>query len=386
MILGAGARTPAPFFHLRVANLMSSRHLYIHIPFCHRICPYCAFFKHTPSDTDLRGFVRAVAKEAELRLPAGFAPRTLYFGGGTPSMLSPTHLSTLVEGLRQVADLSHLQEWSFEANPATFTHAKVEQWLQLGITRVSLGVQSMDAATLRMLGREHTPEQVAQSVQILRDVGIPQVNIDLMFSLPGQTPAHWQRTLEDVLALAPNHISTYNLTYEEGTPFYQQFGQQMVDEETDEAMFNLTDELLTAAGFRHYEVSNYALPGCLSLHNLACWQGEDYFGLGPGACATLGHTRYANAENTPAYIQALAAGMLPPHSTEYLSPADKHTERLGLWLRTDIPLPSSFLRPQDSAYIHDLCTEGLATYSPASGLLLTRRGRLLADEIVLGFM
>lgn len=365
---------------------MSSRHLYIHIPFCHRICPYCAFFKHTPSDTDMRGFVRAVAKEAQLRLPVGFAPRTLYFGGGTPSMLSPTHLENLVEGLRRVADLSHFEEWSFEANPATFTHAKVEQWLRLGITRVSLGVQSMDAATLRMLGREHTPEQVIQSVQILREVGIPQVNIDLMFSLPGQTIDLWQRTLEDTLALAPNHISTYNLTYEEGTPFYQQFGQQMVDEETDEAMFNLTDELLTTAGFRHYEVSNYARPGCLSLHNLACWQGEDYYGLGPGACATLGHTRYANAENTPDYIHALAAGLLPPHSTEHLSHADKRTERLGLWLRTDIPLPPSFLRSQDFPYIQELCLEGLATYSTEEGLTLTRRGRLLADEIVLGFM
>lgn len=365
---------------------MPAQHLYIHIPFCHRICPYCAFFKHTPSDTDMRGFVRAIGKEAELRLPPGFSPRTLYFGGGTPSMLSPTHLATLVEGLRQVADLSQLQEWSFEANPATFTHAKVEQWLHLGITRISLGVQSMDATTLRMLGREHTPEQVQQSIRILRDVGIPQINIDLMFSLPGQTLSHWKKTLEDTLALNPDHISTYNLTYEEGTPFYQQFGAQMVNEETDEAMFTLTDELLTAAGYRHYEVSNYAKPGCLSQHNLACWQGEDYYGLGPGACATLGYTRYANAENTPAYIQALLAGQLPPHSTEQLTPTDKRTERLGLWLRTDIPLPPTLLRPQDTTYIQNLCTEGLATYTPSTGLLLTRRGRLVADEIVLGFM
>ncbi len=365
---------------------MSSQHLYIHIPFCHRICPYCAFFKHTPSDTDMRGFVRAIAKEAELRLPAGFTPSTLYFGGGTPSMLSPNHLANLVEGLRQVADLTQLQEWSFEANPATFTHAKVEQWLKLGITRISLGVQSMNAATLRMLGREHTPEQVAQSVQILREVGIPQINIDLMFSLPGQTLPQWKDTLNATLDLQPNHISTYNLTYEEGTPFYQQYGPQMLDEETDEAMFNLTDEVLTAAGFRHYEVSNYAQPGCLSLHNLACWQGEDYYGLGPSACATLGNTRYTNAENTTAYIQALLAGHLPPHSSENLTPADKRTERLGLWLRTDIPLPPAHLRPEDEPYIQDLCTEGLATYTPTEGLLLTRRGRLLADEIVVGFM
>ncbi|MBR5522857.1 MAG: radical SAM family heme chaperone HemW [Akkermansia sp.] len=363
-----------------------TQHLYIHIPFCHRICPYCAFFKHTPSDTDMRGFVRAVGEEAKLRLPQGFTPTTLYFGGGTPSMLSPTHLETLVVHLREVADLTKLQEWSFEANPATFTPAKVEQWLRLGITRISLGVQSMSSDTLRMLGREHTPEQVRQSVTILREVGMPQVNIDLMFSLPGQTPGQWQDTLERTLELEPNHISTYNLTYEEGTPFHRQYGDKMVDEETDAAMFLLTDDLLTSAGFRHYEISNYAKEGCLSLHNLACWQGKDYYGLGPGACATIGHTRYANAENTPAYIQSLLHGQLPPHESENLSEADKRTELLGLWLRTDIPLPAASLRAEDRAYIESLCLEGLATYSEEQGLLLTRKGRLLADEIVVGFM
>ena len=160
----------------------------------------------------------------------------------------------------------------------------------------------------------------------------------------------------------------------------------MVDEETDEAMFQLTDDLLTTAGFRHYEISNYAKDGCISLHNLACWQGKDYYGLGPGACATIGHTRYANAENTPAYIQTLLQGQLPPHESESLSEADKRTELLGLWLRTDIPLPAVNLRVTDRTYIESLCLEGLASYSEEQGLLLTRKGRLLADEIVVGFM
>lgn len=334
----------------------------------------------------MRGFVRAIVKEAERRLPADFSPQTLYFGGGTPSMLSPTHLHDIVHGLRQVADLSRLQEWSFEANPATFTHAKVEQWLNLGINRISLGVQSMDESTLHFLGREHTPEQVKQSIRILREVGIPQINIDLMFSLPGQTIEQWAHTLEATLALQPNHISAYNLTYEEGTPFYQQFATHMIDEATDEAMFNLTDECLTAAGYRHYETSNYAQEGCLSLHNLAYWQGEDYYGLGPGACGTLGHTRYENAGDTTAYIQALSSGDLPPHRVEVLSDTDKRTEKLGLWLRTDIPLPASYLRAEDYPYIQALCQEGLAHFSTASGLLLSRRGRLLVDEIVIGLI
>ncbi len=364
-----------------------SQHLYIHIPFCHRICPYCAFFKHTPSNTDMRGFVAAIGQEAELRLPEGFAPHTLYFGGGTPSMLSPTHLNAIVGHLRRVADFSRLQEWSFEANPATFTPAKVEQWLRLGINRISLGVQSLDADTLRMLGREHTPQQVAESVRILRDVGIPQINIDLMFSLPGQSIQQWQDTLQRALELQPDHISAYNLTYEVGTPFHQQYADKMTDEETDAAMFTLADELLTHAGFRHYEVSNYARNDtCISLHNLTCWQGQDYYGLGPGACATIGHTRYTNTENTQEYIRALAARQLPPCTTENLSDEDKRIELLGLWLRTDIPLPPHYLRQQDDTYIEQLCAEGLATFTPSAGLSLTPRGRLLTDEIVLGFM
>ncbi len=335
----------------------------------------------------MRGFVAAVGKEAALRLPPHFAPTTLYFGGGTPSMLSPTHLQTLVDNLRSVADFSRLEEWSFEANPATFTPAKVEHWLRLGINRVSLGVQSLDGPTLRLLGREHTPQQVVESVRILRDVGIPQINIDLMFSLPGQSISAWRETLHRALDLQPDHISAYNLTYEEGTPFHHQYGAQMVDEETDAAMFTLADEVLTSAGFRHYEVSNYAAnDSCISRHNLACWQGKDYYGLGPGACATIGHTRYANTENTPEYIQALAANHLPPATTETLSATDKRVELLGLWLRTDIPLPPHHLHPQDTAYIAQLCAEGLATYSPATGLVLTPRGRLLTDEIVLGFI
>ena len=143
-------------------------HLYIHVPFCHRICPYCAFFKHTPGRSDIRGYAQAVGLEARMRLPEGTAPSTIYFGGGTPSMLSPTHLDILVSGLRDWLDLSQVQEWSFESNPATFTAAKVRHWQDLGINRVSLGVQSFDTALLKLLGREHSPTDVAESIPAAR--------------------------------------------------------------------------------------------------------------------------------------------------------------------------------------------------------------------------
>ena len=361
-------------------------HLYIHVPFCHRICPYCAFFKHTPGSSDIKGYARAVGLEARLRLPQGSAPRTIYFGGGTPSMLSPTHLELLVSGLREWLDFSQVQEWSFESNPATFTAAKVQHWRQLGINRVSLGVQSFDPDLLRLLGREHSPEDVAGSVQLLRDAGMPQVNIDLMFSLPGQTPGQWEHTLQAALALQPDHISTYNLSYEEDTDFFQRYGAGAGNEETDVAMFNLADDLLTAAGYRHYEISNYARPGCESLHNLACWHGEDYCGLGPGAVGTMNGIRYCNDGNTNAYTAALLGGNLPPGTAEQLDPATRRTELLGLLLRTDEGLPPHMLRPQDAGFTAMLQAEKLATLSPAGHLVLTRAGRLVADEIAVGLL
>ncbi len=362
--------------------------LYVHIPFCHRICPYCAFFKHTPGRSDMRGFVAAVVQEARLRLPQGFAPETIYFGGGTPSMLSPTHLAALVGGLREVVDVSRLREWSFEANPATFNAAKAAQWRQLGITRVSLGVQSMSARLLRLLGREHSPEQVAESVRLLREAGIPQVNVDLMFSLPTQTLEEWRQTLERALELQPDHVSTYNLTYEEDTAFFEHYGADATDDETDVAMFGLAEDMLCAAGFRHYEISNYARGDAnMSLHNLACWRGEDYYGLGPGACGTVDGRRYRNVEDTAAYTAALVQqGSLPPCLEETLSEQERRTELLGLRLRTDEGLPADFLRPQDADFISLLQREGLATLGQGGRLFLTRAGRLVADEIAVGLL
>ncbi len=361
-------------------------HLYVHIPFCHRICPYCAFFKHTPADTDMRGFVQAVVREAHLRLPAGYAPETIYFGGGTPSMLSPTHLGNMIQGLREVVDFSRVKEWSFESNPATFTEAKVNHWRELGITRVSLGVQSFEPRLLQLLGRTHSPDDVVRDIRLLRSAGIPQINIDLMFSLPTQTLSEWAHTLHRALELAPDHISTYNLSYEEDTAFYRQFGADAGDEETDIAMFEMADDMLTAAGYRHYEISNYARAGCRSLHNLACWHGEDYYALGPGAVGSVAGVRYQNSGDTAAYIRALNEGSLPPGTAETLRPETRRTELLGLMLRTDEGLPASMLRPQDSAFIDMLKQEGLAATSADGRLLLTRSGRLVADEIAVGLI
>lgn len=361
-------------------------HLYIHVPFCNKICPYCAFYKHRLGNTDIRGYVNGVIAEAKLRLPQGCKPRTIYFGGGTPNMLSPTHLDTLVGGLKEHVDFTGVKEWSFETNPATFTPAKVEQWVNLGITRVSLGAQSFEPQLLQLLGREHSPEQIAHSVHMLREAGMPQVNLDLMFSLPGQTVEQWRHTLQEAIALEPDHISTYNLTYEEDTAFFNAYGADAGDEDTDVAMFTMADEILTTAGYRHYEISNYAKGGAVSHHNLACWRGEDYYGLGPGACGTINNIRYRNTENTAAYIEALKQGQLSEAEQEILSPEARRAELLGLQLRTDEGLPTELIRPQDADFITMLISEGLAKQAADGKLLLTLNGRLLADEIATGLM
>ena len=358
--------------------------LYIHIPFCHRVCPYCAFFKHTPGATDMRAFVAGIVREARLRLPQGWAPRTIYFGGGTPSMLSPTHLEELITGLKQHIDTSQVVEWSFEANPATFTPAKVEHWRTLGINRVSLGAQSFDSALLRLLGREHSPEQIAHSVQMLRNAGIPQVNLDLMFCLPGQSVEQWRTTLECALALQPEHISTYSLSVEPGTPFAETYTPP--EEETEVELYTLAHELLSAAGYRHYEVSNYAAGNnTRSLHNLTYWRGEDYCGLGPGAFGTLNGIRYMNTEDTASYSCALAAGLLPPGTQERPTAAERRTEQLGLMLRTDEGVPLTLLSPTARPVLDTLIAEGLAGCT-ATRLTLTPRGLLLADEIATQLM
>ncbi len=361
-------------------------HLYIHVPFCNKICPYCAFYKHRLGNIDLRGYIAGVLAEAKLRIPYGAQPRTIYFGGGTPSMLSVTHLRTLTDGLKEWLDLSRVQEWSFETNPATFTPKKVEQWVDVGITRVSLGCQSFEPELLQLLGREHSPKQIQQSVAMLRQAGMPQINLDLMFSLPGQTLPQWQHTLEEALALEPNHISTYNLSYEEDTEFYRQYGADAGDEETDIAMFTMADHLLQAAGYRHYEISNYAKNGAISLHNRACWCGEDYYGLGPGACGTIGMLRYRNTENTTNYILDLANGKLSEAERETLPQEARRTELLGLRIRMDEGVPKELLLPRNQDFICMLKREGLAALSPQGNLVLTLQGRLVADEIATGLL
>ncbi len=357
--------------------------LYLHIPFCHRICPYCSFYKHTPGSTPVGALVDALLAEAACRLPeCPEPPRTLYLGGGTPSMLSPGHLRRLFEGLHSLLDFSSLDEVALEANPATFDAKKAALFVASGVTRVSLGIQSFAPHVLATLGREHSPGEARDSVAVLRAAGVPEVNIDLMFSIPGQTMDDWRATLEESLRLEPDHISAYNLTYEEDTAFFESLrrGDMLPDEDRDAEMFHLACEMLESAGYRHYETSNYARPGRESRHNLGYWQGEDYLGLGPSAVSTLSGTRHTNVADTTRYAAMVSSLGRAVVESDPLTTEQRRIERIALGLRTSAGIALEWLDPAGRARAQQLATEGMAQIADGR-FILSGRARALVDPV-----
>lgn len=356
--------------------------LYIHIPFCHRICPYCSFYKHTPGDTDIRAFIQAICTEAKWYRPHHpQAIDTLYLGGGTPSMLSPAHLRRLFDGLQQSFDLSNTHI-TLEANPATFNLRKARLFVELGVKRTSLGIQSFSSHVLHTLGREHSPEQAIESVHLLREAGMPEVNIDLMFSIPGQSEADWQDSLDTAISCQPDHISAYNLTYEEDTEFIERLsqGQYRQNEDTNAEHFLLAHQSLTRSGYLHYETSNYALPGKQSRHNLAYWQGKDYLGLGPSAVSTVNRERWRNTPDTARYIQAVKQLGHAQSEAETIDEAAFRIERIALLLRTTEGLPIQYLASSPRGAVQSLLDNQLAELT-ATHLRLIQDGPMLVDPI-----
>ncbi len=359
--------------------------LYLHIPFCHRICPYCSFYKHTPGTTPIGSFVDALLAEADFRLAE--TPRTLYLGGGTPSMLSPGHLTRLFTALHEKIDFSKLAEVTLEANPATFDAAKARLFRDLGVTRVSLGIQSFAPHVLEILGREHSVAEASESINILRAAGIPSINIDLMFSIPGQSRDDWEKTLAHAISLEPDHVSAYNLTYEEDTAFFESLrrGEMRENEDHDAEFFHLADELLTSAGFDHYETSNYAQPGHHSTHNQGYWRGEDYLGLGPSAVSTLDGVRWKNVPDTARYVTQVQALGHALAESETLDAEARRLERIALGLRTKDGISLSLLSPEARARALHFADENLARIE-GYRLILIHHGRALVDPIVAELM
>lgn len=297
-------------------------------------------------------------------------------------MLSPRHLKLLFSALHEVIDFKKLNEVTLEANPATFDLEKARLFRDLGVTRVSLGIQSFSPHVLQTLGREHDAAQAEESVTILRAAGILEVNIDLMFSIPGQSVTDWESTLHKAIALEPDHISAYNLTYEEDTVFFESLkrGEVKPSEDTDAHFFHLADELLTRSGYDHYETSNYAKPGRQSSHNQGYWRGEDYLGLGPSAVSTVYPIRSKNIADTMRYVAQIRSIGNAIVESESLDAEAWRLERIALGLRTTEGIPISLLDSAGFDRAENLAKEDLARID-GNRLILIHHGRALVDPI-----
>lgn len=294
---------------------MKELELYLHIPFCVKKCNYCDFLSAPAGEETRAAYVDALLEEIRgFDEPEDYEVVTVFFGGGTPSILPGQAIFRIMEALREKFSFRKGAEITLEANPGTVDKEKLSFYKKAGINRLSFGLQSADAEELKKLGRIHTWEKFLESFQLAREAGFSNINVDLMSALPGQTKESWEKTLRQVLALQPEHISAYSLIIEEGTPFYQLYEKDVErrdageepelipSEEEERAMYEATGRILKEQGYLHYEISNYAKPGRECCHNLGYWQRRDYLGFGLGASTLLNPVRYKNTEDLEAYL------------------------------------------------------------------------------------
>ena len=369
--------------------MTSVRHLYVHLPFCAARCGYCDFVTVVGRGDRHREYVDALLAELELeRALLSDRLETVFLGGGTPTFTEPRALA------RFLGALPECDELTVEANPETVTPALAELLRGGGVARVSLGAQSFQPQLLATLDRRATPDVVRRAFYHLRDANFDNISLDLIYGIPGQSSADLERDIDEALALAPEHLSWYELEAKPGTRFTHSHGDELARQaDAMEGYFERVVERLTAAGYRWYETANFCLaPGLAggrdlrSRHNLAYWLGRDYVGIGIGAVSTVGGRRWRNTPRLGSYLDALAAGERPDREVEELPDAVKRAERVMLGLRLDEGLPLAEARPVlDEAALDRLVAAELALVSPANGvpetLVLTGRGRRLGDAV-----
>jgi oxygen-independent coproporphyrinogen-3 oxidase len=396
--------------------------LYVHVPFCVSHCPYCDFV--VVAGREARGpanrigrFLEALEAELTLRAdaldgawgvlggPARPPLDTLYLGGGTPSLLPAPAIERLIEIARERFGLAPNAEVTLEANPGPDERGDARALRDAGVTRLSIGAQSMDAEELRRLGRRHAPADVATTVRGARDAGIGSISLDLLYDVPGGTVESWARTLDAALALEPDHLSLYALTLDDpdaegitgpggdhlptppGARRWRDRARVDQDDDRAAAMYELADRRLAAAGFEWYEISNWARPGHESRHNLSYWEGRPWAAVGPGAHAFDGSTRTWNAARLDAYIAALSPAdgttpTLPPGGRQPAEPAGRAGEAAMLALRTSVGVPATDLDdPSIGDALRWALDARLLERTATDRLSFTLRGRLLSNEL-----
>ncbi|WP_417915982.1 radical SAM family heme chaperone HemW [Candidatus Electronema sp. JC] len=364
--------------------------LYLHVPFCLRKCAYCSFYSEA-GHKDSRHWLAAVTRQ--IRQFSSPRPLTsIFFGGGTPTMLPPEELSSLLAECRQSFSCAEEAEISLEANPATVDLLALQTLRQTGFNRLSLGVQSLHDAELRRLGRPHTAAEAVQTARLARQAGFTNLNLDLMYGLPNQTQQSWRETLAQALALRPQHLSIYELTIEEGTPFARQQEQgelALPDEDTVLRMLEATQQMTEAAGFRRYEISNYAQPDFECRHNINYWRNGDYIGIGPGAVSCVDGTRRSAAADVAEFCRRMENGQNIWTDEEHLEPEAAFRESVVIGLRMTDGVSLDELHRRfgiDAAAYYGATLERLISLGMlelADGRLrLTAQGLLLANAVM----
>ena len=378
--------------------------LYLHLPFCRSKCPYCDFYSGEAQALGVRpsAYCAALTRELEIRLGlsptlAGQKLHSLYFGGGTPGMIDPENFAPLIDKVHSAFSATGEAEITLELNPGGIDQAQLQGFIRLGINRFSIGAQSFSDRLLKQLGRVHQAAATRSLIEELARCGIARerISLDLIFAVPGQSIEDWQADLEEAAGWQCGHLSLYGLTFHEDTPFAKRktAGElREVDEETQVAMYRLAKTKLTGAGYEHYELSNFALPGCRSRHNLKYWTGGEYLGLGAGAHSCLNGQRFHNLPDAAEYVRTVNGGKLFTEEEEPLSERSRLGERMMLGLRLVEGVAIAEFNAEcgvdlENYYRHEI------TQLDAQGLLercrgnlrLTDRGLLLADQVMADF-
>jgi oxygen-independent coproporphyrinogen III oxidase len=382
-------------------------HLYVHVPFCAAKCNYCAFYSEAGSASKMEGYVDALLLELEsvaANLIRGgkadrenvsrLQPKTIFFGGGTPSLLPAPLMRRILSSTQALGHSGTPSEWTIECNPSTVSSEKAKLFREFGVNRISMGVQALDDGLLETIGRVHSVKAAVESYEKLRAAGFDNINLDLMFGLPGQTMEHWRKTLQRAIELQPEHLSTYCLILEEDTHFWSLLKQGLIkpNEELELAMYETGMEMLAAAGYRQYEISNFAKPNRECAHNIAYWESKDYIGLGPSACSTVGDRRWQNAPDTDRYIAAMhevgraGPARRPPLAYEEpLTPELRASEHAAFGMRMNDGVPAELVKGRWDKQITELLSAELVHWRN-DRLQPTKRGILFADEVAAEFV
>lgn len=360
------------------------RHLYVHVPFCLRRCSYCDFAVQAVQEAPTAAWLDAVAAELEQVVTARGELATIYIGGGTPSLIGGAGMRGLAEILAHHFEWDAGVEWTAEANPETFTDDVAREWRAAGVNRISLGAQTFNEGALRWMGRMHGVAGPARALEAARAAGISNVSVDLIFGLPARFERDWGADLERVIAMDPAHVSLYGLTAEKNTPlgrWVSEGRESLADEDRYVEEYLLAVEKLGAAGYEHYEVSNFSRPGLWSRHNHAYWTGVPYLGIGPGAHSFLPPVRWWNVRDWNEYAARLGRGDTARESEEVVGSETAALERAWLGLRTRDGLRLDELKPPQLARVQRWQSSGLASVD-AGIARLTAQGWLVLDRLV----